>query len=798
MLLRYRRQKSNTVDLLARSVFLALLVLVSEAAPQDLPRRKTIRKINVEGLRRTSEEKLLSRLRIRIGEVYDPTKARRETARLYSLGQFRRVEGPLVTELEDNVEIKFVVEEKPIVRRLRLVGVQNLSEAHLLDETPAMRTRTDGLYNPHWIRQDTEAIREKYLAEGYLFVRVTPEVQEKEDGVYVTFLIVEGTLVRIQEVAFTGNTAIPDGELLGLMSTREKDFWFFGLVRPGFYDHETLETDLKTLRTQYQRHGYHDVKVELESVEPDVAKEWLRIVIRIEEGPQYIFQGYRFSGNAVFSSQTLAELTTAPVGKPYNADRMERDLDAISNYYGDRAYIFADVAPSFEHAYDKPDVYVRFKVTEGNETYIEEIRIRGNKRTQDRVIRRELELYPGERIDRSKIIKSRSNLARLGIFKDIRYSYEPGSSPAYKDLVFDVEESETGQLQVGVGVTSGFGFLGNLRITKQNFDITDLPNSLYEIPDRFTGAGQTFDLLLSPGTRRSLYRFMFVEPYLFDTRNSFTLAASSLDFRREDWDEGRATFAPRVGHAFDFDRDFVVSIGLRAEDVEVTDIDDDAPSDVFAAKGHTTVLALNTTVSYDKVFHEPFEGPYEGHRESIFYEYAGGFLGGHVDFHKVEVRNGFYFPLYVQRPENLHHVIAVLNTFGVIEPHDSGDSIPIFERFFLGGPFTVKGFEFRGLGPHENRSPVGGTAELYGTVEYSFPLLQKYLRGVFFLDYGNLAPDLSEFTFDEMRYAAGGGLRIIFPFLGPPIPIGLYLGWPIQKEPDDESRAFLFTVGGRF
>jgi outer membrane protein insertion porin family len=124
--------------------------------------------------------------------------------------------------------------------------------------------------------------------------------------------------------------------------------------------------------------------------------------------------------------------------------------------------------------------------------------------------------------------------------------------------------------------------------------------------------------------------------------------------------------------------------------------------------------------------------------------------------------------------------------------------VPIFERFFLGGPFTVKGFRFRGLGPHENRDPIGGTAEFYGTLEYSFPLFQKLLRGVVFLDYGNLAPDISAFTLGEMRYAAGVGLRINFPLLGRPIPIGLYLGWPLRKEDDDRTRAFLFTVGAPF
>ena len=162
--------------------------------------------------------------------------------------------------------------------------------------------------------------------------------------------------------------------------------------------------------------------------------------------------------------------------------------------------------------------------------------------------------------------------------------------------------------------------------------------------------------------------------------------------------------------------------------------------------------------------------------------------------------NEFYYPIYTvgTGPFSYHHVVSLLNRFGIVEPQHSGDGIPIFERFFIGGANTVRGFKFRGLGPHERGDPTGGTAMLYGNLEYSFPLFQKILRGVVFLDYGNLSPEISTFSFSEMRYAVGGGLRINFPFLGQPLPIGLYLGTPIRKESSDRSQLFLFTIGTPF
>jgi outer membrane protein insertion porin family len=151
---------------------------------------------------------------------------------------------------------------------------------------------------------------------------------------------------------------------------------------------------------------------------------------------------------------------------------------------------------------------------------------------------------------------------------------------------------------------------------------------------------------------------------------------------------------------------------------------------------------------------------------------------------------------YTRGPERYHHVISLVNRLGIIEPQATQDEIPIFERYFLGGPNTVRGFKFRELGPHEGSDPIGGGTMLYGNLEYTIPLFyQRFLRLVAFFDYGNLSPDLSTFTFGEMRYVVGGGVKINFPLLGQPLPIGLYLGFPLAKERDDETRTFLFTIG---
>ena len=767
---------------------------------QDRYQGKTIERILIEPadeLTRLDTNSLLSQLRIRSGSPYDRAEVSREAARLYSLGQFSRVEGPFVSPFQDGVSIRFRVAARPTIVDLQFFGNQAKDDGDLIDGTPPLRTQSGALYNKYISRQDAETIREQYLEDGYLFVQVEARAERVRNGVLVTFRIVEGPQVSISEVRFRGNRAFSSSELAALMATKERDTFFFGLWDSGYYNHADLQADVITLKRFYQSSGFLDVEIEPLDLELDKSKETLVLQVLIDEGEQYTFRGYRFEGNKVFASRTLRDLTTAPVGKPFSAERLEQDRRAILDYYKDRAYIFADAREEYINSFESNDVWVVLNIDEQNEVFIDKIKVKGNINTKDTVVRRELEIYPGERVDKSALDKSRSNLARLGIFTDIRYSYEDSDLPSNKNLVVNVDESTFGQFIIGFGITSGFGLIGNIQYSKRNFDMLDWPETLYDLGGAFTGAGQTVNIVAKPGTRYSTYRLNFVEPYLFGTRNQLSITGESLDILREDWEEGRARFRTQISHAFDFDRDLTISLGIRFEEVEIEDLEPDAPPDAFASEGKTSLVAADIGMRYDKRLIEPFEGPFDGHRESVFYKFAGDVLGGHVDYHSVEVSQDLYFPLYTHRDGNYHHVIALKNRFGWARPFDSGDTIPIFERFYLGGPQDVRGFRFRGLGPHQNNEPVGGTQQLWGNLEYSFPIYQKLLRGVVWFDYGNLAP-VASFDLRETRFATGAGIRINFPFLGRPLPIGLYFGSPLHKEPDDESRFFLFTIGDSF
>ena len=759
---------------------------------------KQIRKITIEGLDKTPESEILGRLQFRIGERYNPEAVEREAAQLFALGKFKRVLGPYESKFEDGVAIRFVVEEKPIVYKVLYLGRNQLSESDFYSSTPSLRLQQGDLFNEYLVEQDRQAIRQKYLDEGFLFVAVDHKIETGKRGATVSFTISEGSRVQIESIRFSGNTAFSDSELQENMTTKTKGFWILSLFTPGYFKHSDLQLDIVNLKKFYRSHGYMDVQIEPNSIEILPEKDGLDIEIVIAEGEQYLFDGYLFTGNTVFSEQVLKELTIARAGSQFSQEKLDQDKKAILDYYKDRAYLFAQVSPKFSHSLDKPTMRVRFDIEENNEVHINKIKVKGNLFTQDRVIRRELEFYPGEKIDNSKLVKSNSNLSRLGIFQRIDYSYEPTSQPSYRDVVVNVNEVPNfGNIMFGFGLSAGHGIFGNIQLTKKNFDILDTPESLYDLRTAFTGAGQTLSINLSPGTIWSRYQMTFVEPYLMDTRNSLRLNFRSIKWWRRRWEERHTGFLPSISHAFDFDRDLRTRIGARVGNIKVDNVDDDAPQDAKDVAGSTDIIGLTLGLEYDKLLYRPYEGPYAGHKETLDYEIAGGFLGSEIDFHKIRIGQSLVFPVYQQEDGN-HHVVALKANLGLIEPFGDTNDIPIFERLFLGGPQNVKGFRYRGMGPHENGVPIGATGQVWGTVEYGFPVFEQVLRGVVFLDYGNLQ-DPSDFRFEDMRYVLGFGARLNFPLLGGiPIPIGLYFGTPIQKEPQDETRFFLFSIGNLF
>ncbi len=773
--------------------------------------------VSFPGAERLGKAQLLLTVGLRIGDTYTERQLRvrleEGIERLYRTGEFEEV-GPLsACRFEDfagGTRVIIPVKEKRRINVVYFRGAKPVGKSYLSKD---LKTAAGRLLSRAALQEDRETVLRRCRARGFLFAEVGLQVDELPGGkANVTFNVWPGPRTRIESITFTGTKRVSPDDLLGRMATRERDRWLLGLWRKGYFSPRRFAEDMRKLRAYLRGAcGLLDATVGLQDMRFDERRERLFITIHVEEGEPYYLKGFdlrvytaggrtpRFSAEKILQQVRAQEL----VGGVYRGVELDQLADRIRMLYLDAGYLNCRVRvlePRIELAGNK--VTAVLEVEEGKPVYARRIDIRGNTETKDEVIRRELAFMPGELVTREKMQKSLSNLYRLQYFVpetlDIR-PLEATSGEEGTDFLVEVEEGPRGQLLFGVGLASDFGVVGNFILRKNNFDISDLPKSFWDIPSSFSGGGQTLGLELQPGTRYSRYRVYFQEPYLFGHWYGLTLSASRHISGRDAWLEKEWNFAFRIHRYLNRTRDVTLSAGFRHNIMELTDLDSDAPTAAFESRGTTRLTALSAGFSVDKGFFDPYAGPYKGYRLYVDYEYAGGFLDADVDFSKARSGAAAFLPLY-ENAETGHHVLTLTANVGWMEPHSDSRSIPIYERFWLGGPYNVRGFRTFGVGPHENGIEVGGTALLYGTVEYSWPLLlvvpeARLLRGVAFFDWGQLEPRFEKLSTGRMRLSAGFGIRISLTPLGMPVPISLYWGEVIRDRPEDRRRSFTFSIG---
>jgi outer membrane protein insertion porin family len=461
--------------------------------------------------------------------------------------------------------------------------------------------------------------------------------------------------------------------------------------------------------------------------------------------------------------------------------------------YADRAYIHAEVDLKITYDEKKKLADLTFLVNEGARVRIDRIRVEGNDKTRENVIRRELVFHPGEHFDATKVEKSLNNLGRLRYFKDVRIDFEPGSEPGREDIVLKIEESRTGSFVLGGGISTNAGLFGNISLTQRNFDITNVPTSWRDLVEghAFTGAGQTFSIQLQPGRERSQYRVSFVEPWLGGYPVPLSVDAFIFDRQREDWLEQRIGGTVGLGYRF-VEEQLIFRVAYRFERVRVADVRFNAVPDAIAVAGENYVSAIRFAVTYDNNIIDNKSILYSGEAATFTYELAG--LGGDARYSRFTLEGNVQRTLF-EWPNDHKWVLQLYGLSGIMFPFGK-EGVPIYERFFAGGPQSLRGFAFRGVGPMLNGNPRGGNLITTGTLEFSFPIFQHILRGVLFSDFGFVHGTSSLPTNVAWRQSVGFGFRIMLPIF--PAPIALDFGWPLLEARDDQKQVFSFSVGFGF
>ncbi|MFH0855329.1 MAG: outer membrane protein assembly factor BamA, partial [Candidatus Omnitrophota bacterium] len=632
------------------------------------------------------------------------------------------------------------------------------------------------------LNEDISTLKKMYEKTGFSQVEIEYRVDlnQETNRARVEFNVVEGKRIRIKNIFVEGNTAYSDRRMLRLMKTKRA--WF---LNPGVLKDEVLREDIERLKSFYHRQGYIYAEVSYE-IKIDPKRPFLYITIKIREDKKYLVGSLFIKGNRdIAEYEILNKLNACVPGKVFSQEALKEDIANISSLYFDRGYVAAQVEESTSLNSYTGRVDISYNIAEHDVAYVDKIKIKGNVKTKDLVIRRELRIRPGDKFDGEKLRRSKERLQNLGFFEEISYETQDTAAANKKDLIVEVKESKTGAFSFGGGYSTVDEFVGFVEIEQKNFDWKNFPY--------FTGAGQDLRLRASMGTLTSGFDLSFTEPWLFDYPLSFGFDAYKRTHDRE----------TDIGYGYDEDltggdlrlakeiTEYVkASLSYRYNSIEITNIIDTASSDLKSEEGKNIITGPEIGLIYDSR-----DNIFDTHRGDVLsgtLQCVGGVFGGDKDFLKLSGRASHFFPLF------RNSVLELRARAGLADTYGNTEKIPIYERFFAGGAYSIRGYDERKVGPVDSASkdPLGGESLLIGNVEYTYPLFD-FLKAALFYDTGNVWSKQSDIGDGGFKSSFGLGFRIKTP-IGP---IMLDYGIPLNKESGEEEKGdgrFHFSVSHGF
>ncbi|MBN1493193.1 MAG: outer membrane protein assembly factor BamA [Candidatus Omnitrophica bacterium] len=730
-----------------------------------------VKDVKVKGNVVVSDTVILNKVKARKGHALSRELINQDIKRLYSAGFFKDVKVDLVPD-GDDFAVVFIVDEKPVISSIKITGNSVFNTSQLMKE---VSLRAGQVLDNKLLKEGIRNIEEKYKKKGYRFIFIEDEVSIDEDSkkATITININEGKKFKIRSIEFTGNTYSPGKKLRKVMSTKKANKWLF---RSGSFDEFTFEDDLDRLSYYYQKEGFLDVEV-TPTVNYDNAENNIYLELQIKEGIQYVAGEVTFEGNTVVPDMELWRKLAMLPGTVYSTDRLRDDVNNVKKSYFEKGHIDAVVEPEVKFDKTNGKVDVLYQVVEGDIFYIDTIRIRGNTKTKDVVIRRELTAFPGQRFDGGKLERSKRNLEYLGYFDDVSYSTEPGSERGKRDLIFNVKEKQTGEFSFGGGVSSLESFLVFAEISQRNFDITKWPN--------FTGGGQSISAKIRWGAISRDVDVSFVEPYIFGKPYSFGVNFYNWEEDVDELDFSTERMGGRLTLGKNFTEHLGGSLSYVLENVEMNDVSSDAFIDVRRTPSDSNLSRIRSALTYDKRDNRLV--PSKGFITSLSTEMVGGFIGGDQDYYSVELKYSQYWTFFKK------HILQLKTRIGFINEFGGSDFVPVYDRFFAGGLGTVRGYEYRSIGPQGGGNAIGGESLYLASLEYTFPIIENF-KGAVFIDAGHVNSTAYEIETGDFAVSVGPGLHINTP-IGP---VAFYYGYPIAN-PDDENEngrfEFSFSKG---
>lgn len=734
-----------------------------------------------QGNRFVPTQKIMSLIRTRPGGELNKATVDEDVRRLYETKQFRTVEVRIADAGDGKARVTFLVTEYPsTIQEIIYQGAKHLKPDELETLTGLRRGAP---LNPIANKMAVQAILRKYNENGRMFASVDLVEGDKPGDSRVVFNITEGPVVRVSRIQFAGNdSGFASSARLHTQVNSSRQILGLG----GKFNPIAADLDITKLEEYYRTFGFHDVRVSRE-LQWEEDHRHVRLVFHIHEGQRYKVKGLQVNGNRTLPGDLLLTGCKSKEGEFYDKRTVEGDIATIKDMYGNRGH---GVGVREQVYTTGPGlVTVHYEVQERPPATVGQVILIGNTTTRQNVILRQVPLYPGQLLTYPDLRVAERNLARLGIFEANPETgarptvsvLDPDGDSTVKDILVNVQETQTGSLLFGLGVNSDAGLVGSVVLNEKNFDITRFPTSFDDLLSgrAFRGAGQEFRAEAVPGTQLQRYTISFREPFLFDSLYSLGTSGYYYDRIYNEYRESRLGGRITVGRRLN--QYWSASGTVRLENVAVRDVQFFAPQDFQNVRGNNFLAGFGVGVSRDS--RDSYLRATEGSKLDISFEQ----VTGDFTFPVLNIEGNKYFTIY-QRPDGSgRHVLALRSQLAIAGPH-----APVFERFYAGGFRSLRGFEFRGVGPDELGFKTGGTFMLLNSAEYQIPLLANdQLYAVAFLDTGTVERNVE---LKNYRVSAGFGLRIVVPMLGP-VPIALDFGFPIVKAAEDREQLFSFWVG---
>jgi len=777
------------VGLVLAGVALAAEPAASSMSPADLEQLR-IGRIEVAGNLTLSRNTIIATVRARVGELFDTASAEQDIQRLAKL---EGVEYAYYnTAVEDGqVVLTYVVVERNLARTVAFVGNRHFKDSALSRE---LGFQQGDYLDVFQVNAATARIAAKYREKGFAFAEVRLDESQLDRG-RVVYQITEGPRVRIKEVRFEGNRSLEAKELQKAIKTKPRSF----LVFPVDFNQDTIDADVITLQRVYQEKAFLNATVRA-TVDFTEDRRGARVTFIIDEGPAYAVRHLTIRGVPAADPNMLPQDLKLGEQEIYSQQRGDHDAKEIRSRYLGQGYVDAQVAHRRTFVGDS-QVDVDFEVDPGRRYRIGRIDITGNQTTQDNVIRRILDeegFTPGQWYDADAARGDGQGdleviVRRTAFTESTKITPGPALPDSdRRDATVSVIEGQTGSIMFGAGVASDSGVIGQIVYDQRNFDISDYPQSLSDLiyGRAFKGAGQRLRIAWNPGTVVSTFSVSFTEPYLYDRPVSLEVGAHGFERWRDAYDEGRLkgyiTLEKRYA-----DR-WRRGLAVRAENVDVDDLEYDAPMEVRDVKGSNDLFGLQFFIRKDTTDNRYL--PTTGYNFTASYEQVGG---DHT-FGIVSATQRWYRTLYEDLAERKTVLETKLHAATIV-----GDA-PLFEKFYAGGTGSIRGFDYRGVSPRglqynpttpivnpQREDAIGSDWILLANAEIAVPLESESLAWLFFIDAGAIDSG-------GIRASVGTGLQIQIPQWFGPVPMRFEIAAPLMKESEDETRTFSFSVGALF